>query len=245
MARPLGHKGRFAVAYLVLGAAVGAGLGTFIVLLQRPGPKPPTPWSSWQPAANTIGATAQAIASHIGGAYRLGDGRQLARVVLEAPPPAAAKVEAIALANGSSLTGLYDPGKTILYTLCGDAKSCALKGQISIARGDVLKRETLELALYTLKYTPSDGVAGVAVFFPPGTGEKGPTNVFFFSRADLKTQLKHPLRVTLPQRSPPRPGHLNQRELQTIDQLTSGHRYSFGVQTANGGRRVLVLQPVA
>jgi len=242
MARPLGHRGRFAVAYLLLGAAVGAGLGTFIVLLQRPGPKPPTPWSAWKPTTATIGATAQAIASHIGGGYHLGDGRQLARVVLEAPPPAAANIEAIALANGSSLRGIYDPGKTVLYTLCGGKTNCAVQGKATIGRGDVLRRETLELALYTLKYTPSESVA---VFFPPGTGEKNASNVFFFNRADLKRQLDRPLRVTLPQPAPPVPGRLRARELQTIDELTSGHRYSFGVQTATGGRRVLVLQPVA
>jgi hypothetical protein len=242
MARPLGHKGRFAVAYLLLGAAVGAGLGAFVVLLQRPGPKPPTPWSAWKPTPATIGATAQQIASHIGSSYKLGNGTQLARVRLEAPPSASADVEAIALANGSALQGLYDPGKTILYTLCGDSQGCALQGTPTIGRGDVLRRETLELALYTLKYTPSDGVA---IFYPPGSGEKAPTNVFFFARDDLKSQLKNPLRRTLPQSLPPAPGRIKRSELDTIDQLTNGHRYSFGVQTAGGGRRVLVLQPVA
>ena len=242
MARPLGHKGRFAVAYLLLGAVVGAGLGAFIVLLQRPGPKPPTPWSAWQPTSATIGATAQQIASHIGATYKLGDGSQLARVRLEAPPIAQANIEAIALANGSALQGLYDPGKTILYTLCGESQGCALEGTATIGRGDALRRETLELALYTLKYTPSDGVA---VFFPPSPGEKAPHNVFFFARDDLKSELKQPLRRTLPQPRPPAPGRIKRTELDTIDQLTSGHRYSFGVQTAGGGRRVLVLQPVA
>jgi hypothetical protein len=243
MARALGHKGRFAIAYLLLGAAVGAGLGAFIVLVQRPGPKPPTPWSVWEPTTVSVGATAQAIASHIGGAYRLEDGKQLARVVLQAPPDAAANIEAIALAaNGSTLQGIYDPGKTVLYTLCGGNRNCAVQGKATIGRGDTLRRETLELVLYTLKYTPSDGVG---VFFPPGVGEKSPTNVFFFSRADLKRQLKSPIRRTLPQPSPPIPGRLKARELQTIDQLTSGHRYHFGVQTATGGRRVLVLQPAA
>jgi hypothetical protein len=242
MARPLGHKGRFAVAYLLLGAAVGAGLGAFIVLLQRPGPKPPTPWSAWKPTPATIGATAQQIASHIGSSYKLGNGTPLARVRLEAPPSASANVEAIALANGDALQGLYDPGKTILYTLCGDSQGCALQGTPTIGRGDALRRETLELALYTLKYTPSDGVA---IFYPPGSGEKAPTNVFFFARDDLKSQLKNPLRRTLPQSLPPAPGRIKHSELDTIDQLTNGHRYSFGVQTAGGGRRVLVLQPVA
>jgi hypothetical protein len=242
MARPLGQKGRFAIAYLLLGAAVGAGLGAFVVLLQRPGPKPPTPWSVWEPSSATIGATAQQIASHIGAAYKQEDGRQLARVRLEAPPSATANIEAIALANGSALRGLYDPGKTILYTLCGASQSCALTGHATVGRGDVLRRETLELALYTLKYTPSQGVA---VFFPPGTGEKAPSNVFFFSRDDLKSQLKRPLRLTLPHPRPPATGRVKGSELDTIDLLTSGHRYSFGVQTAGGGRRVLVLQPVA
>ena len=242
MARSLGHRPRFVIAYLLLGAAVGAGLGAFIVLLQRPGPKPPTPWSAWKPTTASVGATAQEIASHIGGSYRLGDGKQLARVVLDAPPPAATSVEAIALANGSSLRGLVDPGKTVLYTLCGEPQNCALRGKTSMARGDVLRRETLELALYTLKYTGSDGVG---VFFPPGTGEKTTTNVFFFGRDDLKSQLKHPLLLTLPQPAPHAPGHVKSRELETIDRLTSGHRYHFGVQTATGGRKVLVLQPVA
>lgn len=242
MARSLGHRPRFVIAYLLLGAAVGAGLGAFIVLLQRPGPKPPTPWSAWKPTTASVGATAQEIASHIGVSYRLGDGKQLARVVLDAPPPAATNVEAIALANGSSLRGLVDPGKTVLYTLCGEHQNCALRGEASMARGDVLRRETLELALYTLKYTASDGVG---VFFPPGTGEKTTTNVFFFGRDDLKSQLKHPLLLTLPQPAPHAPGHVKSRELETIDQLTNGHRYHFGVQTATGGRKVLVLQPVA
>jgi hypothetical protein len=242
VARSLSTRGRFVLAYLVLGAAVGAALGGFLVLAKRPGPKPPAPWSTWKPSTASIGDTAQAIASHVGGAYRLEDGRQLARVVLDAPPPAATSVEAIALANGSALRGLYDPGKTILYTLCGRQRNCALKGQVSVGRGDVLRRETLELALYTLKYTPSENVA---VFFPPAAGEKAANNVFFFSRDDLNRQLKRPLRVTLPRPAPPVPGRIGGRELQTIDELTGGHRYHFGVQTATGGRRVLVLQPVA
>jgi hypothetical protein len=243
VARSLGTKSRFTIAYLLLGAAVGAGLGAFIVFLQRPAPKPPPAWSAWKPTSASVGATAQEIASHVGGSYRLQDGSRLARVVLEPPASAAGQVEAIALASSpSSLRGIYDPGKTVLYTLCGGKENCALQGQATIARGDVLRRETLELALYTLKYTPSDGVG---IFFPPGPQDKNPSNVFFFTRDDLKSQLDRPLRHTLPQPSPPVPGKLKRGELDTIDQLTMGHRYSFGVQTATGGRRVLVLQPVA
>jgi hypothetical protein len=242
MARSLSTRGRIALAYLVLAAAGGAALGALIVFIQRPGPKPPTPWSAWKPSTTTIGGTAQAIAAHIGGAYRRNDGKQLTRIVLDAPPPAAANVEAIALANGTALRALYDPGKTILYTLCGKQQNCALGGTGSIDRGDVLRRETLELALYTLKYTPSENVG---VFFPPSTSDQVTTNIFFFTRDDLKRQLDRPLQHTLLHQSPPVPGRIDSRELQTIDTLTGGHRYHFGVQTANGGRKVLVLQPVA
>jgi hypothetical protein len=242
VARSLSTRGRFALAYLVLAAVAGAAVGGLIVSIERPGPKPPTPWSAWKPSTATIGGTAQAIAAHIGDSYRLGDGRQLARIVLDAPPPAAANVEAIALANGTALRAIVDPGRTILYTLCGKKENCALSGSGTIARGDVLRRETLELALYTLKYTPSENVG---VFFPPSSSDQTTTNIFFFTRDDLKDQLDRPLRRTLPRLLPPSPGRLDTRELQTIDELTGGHRYHFGVQTATGGRKVLVLQPVA
>jgi hypothetical protein len=241
MARALAVRSRFIIAYLLLGAAVGGGLGAFIVLLQRPGPKPPSPWSVWKPATASVGGTAQAIASHIGGYYRLPDGHQLARIVLDTPNQAAGNVEAIALAHGSNSVTLYDPNQTVLYTLCGSAKNCTLTEGPSISRRDVLRREALELALYTLKYAK---VADVAVFFPPVKGDKTSTNVLFFPREDFARQLSRPLKVTLPHALPPTRGRIDPRELQTIDELTGGHRFHFAVQTIQN-RRVLVLQPAA
>jgi len=43
MARGLGTRGRFAVAYLLLGAAVGVAAGGLIVLVERSGPQPAPP----------------------------------------------------------------------------------------------------------------------------------------------------------------------------------------------------------
>jgi hypothetical protein len=240
MARSLGHKGRFAIAYLLLGAAVGAGLGAFIVLLQRPGPKPPTPWSAWKPSSTTIGATAQAIASHVGGSYRLADGRQIARVVTAAPTQAAGNVEAIALADQTNAVTVYPSAGTMLYTLCGTEQNCRLSKQ-SGGGSDVLRREALELALYTLKYSK---VSDVAVFFPPEQGVTGSSSVFFFPREDFATELKHPLHSTLPHAKPVGHGRVDRRELPTIDQLTGGRHFRFEVETIQN-RRVLVLQPIA
>jgi hypothetical protein len=242
MARPLGHKGRFGVAYLLLGAAVGAGLGAFIVLLQRPGPKPPAPWSAWQPTkAASIGTTAQQIASHVSGYYRFPDGQRLARMIL-GPSDAAGDVQGVALADRPNAVTLYDPSRTIVYTLCGAQENCGLQGESSMARNDALRREALELALYTLKYA---NAADVAVFFPPLRGDKKSTNVLNFPREDFSRQLNHPLKATLPNAAAVARGEIDPRELRTIDALTGGHRYRYGVQTATDGRRVLVLQPLA
>ena len=241
MARALGHKARFAIAYLLLGAAVGGGLGAFAVLLQRPGPKPPTPWSAWKPTSGTVGATAQEIASHIGGAYRLADGRQIARVLPAAPTQAAGNVEAIALADRSNAVTVYPTAETTLYSLCGTEQNCRLSTQSSPSGGDVLRREALELALYTLKYSKA---ADVAVFFPPERGTSGSSSVLFFPREDLASELNHPLGVTLPHAKPVGRGRVDPRELPTIDQLTGGHHFRFAVETVQN-RRVLVLQPIA
>jgi hypothetical protein len=239
VARALGTRARFAVAYLLLGAAVGGGLGAFAVLLKRPGPKPPTPWSSWKPQAESIGGTAQAIASHIGGTYRLPDGRQLARIVLSAPNQAA-NFEAIALADRTNAVTVYPSTGTVFYTLCGTEQNCRLDSE-SPAGADALRREALELALYTLKYAK---VADVAVFFPPPQGDKKNTNVFFFPREDFTQQLTRPLKLTLPHATSTTRGRVSSKELQTIDELTGGRRFHFSVETFQN-RRVLVLQPSA
>lgn len=241
MARSLGHKSRFAIAYLLLGAAVGAGLGAFIVLVQRPGPKPPTPWSAWKPVSASTGETAQAIASHVSGRYRLPNGRQLARVLL-GPSQAAGSIEGVALADRPNAVTLYDPTRTIVYTLCGPQQNCGLQVAETRASTDALRREALELALYTLKYADA---ADVAIFFPPLEGDTKSTSVLNFPRDDFGRQLKRPLKVTLPHPAAVSQGKIDARESGTIDALTSGHRYRFGVQTATGGRRVLILQPAA
>jgi hypothetical protein len=241
MARALGHKGRFAVAYLVLGAAVGAALGAFIVLVQRPGPKPPVPWSAWKPADASVGETARAIASHVGGAYRLPDGTKLARVIL-GPSKAAGSFEGVVLADRTNAVTLYDPTRTVVYTLCGIQQNCGLQGTETRASSDALRREALELALYTMKYA---NAADVAVFFPPLEGDTKSTNVLNFPRDDFGRQLDRPLRITLPHAAAVSRGKIDSREAPTIDALTSGHQYRFAIQTATGGRRVLVLQPAA
>ena len=241
MAGSLGHKGRFALAYLLLGAAAGTAIGAFIVLQQRPGPKPPIPWSTWKPEDASVGETARAIASHVSGAYRLPDGTQLARVIL-GPSKAAGNFQAVVLADRPNAVTLFDPTRTVIYTLCGVQQNCGLQGAETRASSNALRREALELALYTMKYA---NAADVAVFFPPLEGDTKSTNVLNFPRDDYSRQLDRPLKTTLPHGAAVSRGKVDSREAGTIDALTTGHDYHFGVQTATGGRRVLVLQPAA
>jgi hypothetical protein len=240
VARSLGTRHRFTIAYLALGVIVGAALGAFIVLANRPGPKPAPPWSKWQPTEASVGATAQAIASHVSGSYRLPDGRQVARIITAAPSQAAGNVEAIALADRPNAVTVYPTAGSIIYTFCGTEQNCRLAEKSTRGGAAVLRREALELALYTLKYSKA---TDVAVFFPPGQGVNGSSSVLFFPREDFSSELKRPLNVTLPH--PVFGGTVDRRELPTIDQLTGGRRYSFGVETASGGRRVLLLSPIA
>lgn len=241
MARSLSTKGRFALAYLLLGATVGAVLGAFIVFVQRPWPQPPPPWSTWKPANASIGETARAIASHVGDTYRLPNGAQLTRVILGASR-AAGNVEGVALADQPNAVTLYDPTRTIIYTLCGPQQNCGLQVAETSASSNALRREALELALYTMKYADA---ADVVVFFPPLEGDSKSTNVLNFPRDDYSRQLDRPLKVTLPHPTAVSRGRIDPSEVGTIDALTTGHQYLFGVQTATGGRRVLVLRPAA
>jgi hypothetical protein len=246
MARSLSTRGRFAVAYLALGAAVGTGIGAFVVLLQRPAPTPPPAWSPWQPATTSLDSQVREIADHVGRTYRLPSGDQLTAVRVGGPL-ADQSVKAIVVPTKSQPKTLsdfkpYDKSESVLFILCGSGKNCKIsEGSPSQARGTVLRREALELALYTFEYT--DGVENVLVFVPPGPGEKRLTSTLFFHRSDLSSHLKRPLRTTLPHR-PPLPGRIAAKEQQTVDALTGSSIYRYvGIVTANGYGDLLVIKP--
>jgi len=249
VARTLGTGTRFLAAYLVLGVAAGAGVGTAVVLAGRPGPKPPPPWSSWRPTSATVKDQVLQIADHGGPTYRFPNGNQMTAVKVNTPS-GSQSLRAIGIptkAKPKSLSDfkLIDSAKeqSVFFALCGDGQNCKItEGQPSQARGTVLRREALELALYTFEY--SHPVENVIVFFPPGPGEKKPTSTLFFRRSDLSSRLDEPLRKTLPEARPPVPGQIVPAELQTVNDLTGDKRYQYdGVVTAQGFGRLVVLKP--
>jgi len=248
VARGLGTRGRFAVAYLLLGAAVGAGVGGFLVLVRNPGPQPPPTWSAWQPQATQLNAQVLEIADHVGSAYRLPSGDQLTAVKVGGPPNGK-DIRAIIVPTKPKPQTLadfdrYEKTKSIIFVLCGGGQNCKInEGEPSPARGTVLRREALELALYTLEYArPIDNVL---VFVPPGPGEKTLTSTLFFRRSELSSRLSHPLRTTLPHK-PPLPGRIAPTEQATVNDLTGSSLYRYvGILPANGYGKVLAITPAA
>jgi hypothetical protein len=249
VARSLSTRSRFGLAYLVLAAIAGAVIGGAVVLAKRPGPKPAPPWSSWRPGSQSREAQVFEIANHVGGRYRLASGDQLAAVKI-GPPSGNDSVRAIAVPTTSQPKTLgdftrYDKSKSVIYVLCGAAKNCSItEGKPSRARGTVLRREALELALYTLKY--EDPIDNVLVFFPPSSRKAQLSLTLFFHRNDLKGRLERPLRKTLPQAKPPVPGQVSDLEQATVDGLTAPSLYRYiSIGDAPGYGKVLVVQPVA
>ena len=243
MARSLGTRGRFAVAYLLLGTAVGVGIGGAIVLLQREGPHPGPPWSSWQPTATVTDSQVLEIAQHVGRTYKLQTGDQLVAVRVGGAQNGNnfGGVAIVKPNDPRSLDRSFKPENTAVFILCGDnPQTCAItEGKPSVARGTVLRREALELALYTMEY--AHPIDNVLVFFPPANSEKKLSSTLFFSRDDLSSSLHHPLRNTLPQRTPPLPGKIVPSEEKTVNDLTASALYHYlGI-----AQDVIVIQPPA
>ena len=237
MARGLGTRGRFAAAYLLLGIAVGVAVGGAIVLVQRSGPHAGPPWSSWQPAAGSTDSRVLEIAQHVGSSYLAPSGDPLVAIKVGGAQNGNdfAGVAIVKKDNPRSLDESFDPENTAVFILCGDNPStCA------ITQGSpktVLRREALELALYTMEY--AHPIDNVLIFFPPGKGEKKLSSTAFFSRGDLSGNLEHPLRRTLPQSTPPLPGRIVPSEEKTVNDLTASRLYEYLGITQN----VIVIQP--
>lgn len=247
---------RFSVAYLALAALLGVAIGTLVVLVERPAPTPPPPWSPWQPNEASRVARQQQIASHVGSQYYLSGGKRLVRVVVRDPDASPNPIRDVAVARNldpkqqSDVLGVVDSTKTAMYILCGDGPHCAIKeGKPSVARGTVLRREALELALYTFRYR--DDVDMVVALLPPPPPDKNTaatttanqqTQALFFRPGDLRGELATPLATTIPKRTPrPETLALNGPEAQRIDAITRPNLFLASFQLGQDSHAFLVL----
>lgn len=243
------HRFRFGFAYLALAAVMGAAVGTFVLLMDRPA-NTVVRWSSWQPSATGAFRITE-IASHVGAKYRLDNGRQLLVAIPDTPSitDGGNKIPVSGVARRApilrdeddlSFTSL-DTG--VMYSLCGGASRCALTGTPSNARGRLVRREALELALYTFKYV--EGVESILMLMPPASGTTTSTTALFYRRSDLAAQLARPVTDTLPARTRVRASDLGPIEGGIVDRLTLPHLFRTEPTQRQDGSVLLLLDPVA
>ncbi|HEY5142598.1 MAG TPA: hypothetical protein VII98_03770 [Solirubrobacteraceae bacterium] len=240
---PPPHAPRF---HFLAGALIAIGVGALLVAVgfaiggTGSGDSSGPAWSAWHPSGSQA---AQQIATHVGEQYHLGDGKQLVLAQGGAMSIAGLPLT-VALRQTADQGGdikLYDD-KGVLYRLCGLGTNCAIaSGKPSIQRHLLLRREALELALYSFRYL--DGVKQVAVLMPPAPGKK-PSQALFFRKGELSPELKKPLDATLTSDVPSVSTMTRSPDALLVDQLTLPTLFTFSLTQANQDNRAfLVLDP--
>jgi hypothetical protein len=251
-ARRLVYRGRFALLYLLLAMAAGAAIGAFVVLVERDSPAPAPPWSEFEPVGSAERRAAQ-IGDRVSDPYRLPSGDPLAPVTYAGPPTIAGpdgsplQVRAIAVQSEATASTVEDvnthaAASSIQFLLCGLGPACSIsEGQPTVERLALLRREALELALYSFKYI--EGVETVLVLLPATQPDGQGALAVFLERDDLKAALEQPLSKTLPAPFVPGIGEMAAGEKQTVDRLTRSHLFAARPLQAQDGSFVMVLVP--
>ncbi len=264
---------------IVMGALVGVAIAAVIIAVAvavagRSGTAT-AQWSSWAPPdGGTTGA--REIADHLAPLYRISGTDQLDIVTVVNVNNNAAAAAASGTSSGSSSgSGLEvavrtDPsssavsllsGNTVAYNMCGIGTSnCAIGvGTPTPDRLLLLRREALELALYTFKYI--SGTQNVVAILPPGHTIQGCTGIcpnphvkvaskpvnfaLLFLRDELKPWLSQPVAATFPEEFPPTvpqlPTWKQTAEASLVAQITSRGLFTQHLVQAQDGSNLIVL----
>jgi hypothetical protein len=241
---PPPHQSRF---QFILGGLIAIGVAALVavaaIIAQPPATRLAGPsWSPWHPVQGGKDGASQ-IAAHVGPQYKLPNKKQLVAVT-GGPLEVAGLPLTVALRRSASEGGAIQliDGNGVLYRLCGLGAKCSISyGKPSRERHLLLRREALELALYSFRYLA--GVDDVAVFMPPAPG-KDPSQALFFRRKDVAPQLDRPLRNTLPPPAPSVDNVLRSPDAGFVNRLTTATLFRFSLTQANQDNRAfLVLDP--
>lgn len=244
------HAPRF---QFLFGALVTLGIAALatVVVIAASGPSESgsdgAQWSRWHPMDDGPSAPEQ-IAQHVSRQYRLSSGEQLVLVTggpLEVQGVRLTVALRQSLDQGGNISLIE--GKGVLYHLCGLGRKCSInKGKPSAQRLLLLRREALELALYTFRYTDADHVVAL---LPPGRTKKQPNKIkdpdeaLFFQRDDVNPELNRPVTATLAPATPRPSGFKRSPDAGLVVQLTGPRVFKFSVTPGNlDGRALLVLQ---
>jgi hypothetical protein len=244
------YSTRFLVVYGVLALATAGAVAGLVVGLTRAGVGGGGPaWSAWKPSGGGLGAAKQ-IADHLSKTYRLPNGDQLVDVITKSPSVSPASGETIPLhfaviqgqKGAANEQFSLSSSNSVMYSLCGLGTSCSIAtGAPTVARGTLVRREILELALYTFKYV--GGMKYVIAFMPPAPGSSA-QYVVYLQKSELSPYLKAPLAQTLSAHVP-LPSTIPAREVHVIDATTEANVFKFSLAQAQTGDAVLVLTPLS
>jgi hypothetical protein len=234
------YESRFQLIFgVLLGVGLAAIVATVLVLAGgRSGEdQAAISWAPWHPSSKDGLEAVNQIADHVGRRYTLPSGHEL--VAVRGGPLELARLPVtIALAQGGDYKILDQKG--VLFNLCGLGKNCSIKeGKPSVARHLVLRRESLELALYTFRYIKN--VDQVVVILPPAPGDK-PSQAMFYRRGDESASLDRPLSATLPGPVPV-PPDVSKAEQIFLNQLTANNLFAYSPQEGGDAHIYLVLTP--
>jgi hypothetical protein len=235
--------GRFMLGYLLIVLFFGALLVAFAVAWSQRSDDADgsavTNWSFFKPTADSELERTRQIGRFVGTRYQTGDGQQIVRVLGGPPAVQDSPVSQFMIRDGSSQETL-GADKAMMYILCGTGNECALPAAASSdADLRLVRREALELSLYTMRYNDADPVV---VLLPPDQ-QANPGGAILFRRDDLQAHLDRPLSQTLSTDKPPSALGMSELEAATVDYLTLTNRFDYEFQPASDGTARMVLNP--
>lgn len=233
------HTPRFQFLFgALLALGVIAIAGAVAVLARGGSSDTASGWSAWHPSGSGNGV--EQIADHVAREYRLPDGNQIVAVT-GGPLEVADLPMQIALRTSPATGGNIEllNGTGVLYRMCGLGPECSIsEGKPSIQRSLLLRREALELALYTFRYV--GGVDQVVAFMPPCAGQQADT-ALLFRKGQMSPELSHPLRATLATPTPSVAGVTASPDAPLVSNLTGPTLYHFSLTQANQDASVFLV----
>jgi hypothetical protein len=194
-------------------------------------------WSKWKPQETTLTAGPAEIATHVAPQYRGENGKQLVDVKGGPMVLQGIQFDNVILRSAAGNITTYPAKHAVLYTLSGLGTDGSITdGKPSVERHQLLRREALELALYSFRYLPDVNMVMTQLPPPPTSAAdsaaassssssattapaKPQIQAVFYRAGDLKPQLQVPLGATVPAKAPT-PNAIPAAEAQKIDSLT-------------------------
>jgi hypothetical protein len=251
--RPSAYRNRFGFLLGALAGVVVAVAAIVLIAVTKGDPAVSEGlakhFSKWEPAEKSIDGGASQIAQHVGAQYKLGNGSQLV-MVKGAPLQVLDPDVKVALRPSPGNIATMPADHAVLYTLNGLGPAGSMQGgKPSKARHQLLRREALELALYTFRYLK--GVDMVVTLLPPifanGSGPTASTTAsdvdqqaVFYRPGDLRQQLQVPLGLTVPAKTP-NPDTMGGADGRRVDLLTESNLFHASFTHAQTGEPYLVL----